>query len=148
MRRLVNGLLAGAAGTAALDTVTYLDMAVRGRPASTTPERSVRKLAGLVGLDLGTGERAGNRATGLGAVLGYATGAGVGAAYALLAGRRLPWRWSATALALGALVAANVPMTAVKITDPRTWTAADWAADLVPHAAYGAVTALAFDRLR
>jgi hypothetical protein len=32
------GAAAGAAGTTALNTVTYLDMAVRGRPTSSTPE--------------------------------------------------------------------------------------------------------------
>ncbi len=33
-RRLLLGAAAGAAGTTALDAVTYLDMALRGRPAS------------------------------------------------------------------------------------------------------------------
>lgn len=37
-RRFLHGLAAGAAGTTALNAVTYLDMALRGRPASTTPE--------------------------------------------------------------------------------------------------------------
>ncbi len=37
------GAAAGAAGTTALNTVTYLDMAVRGRPASSTPEQTVEK---------------------------------------------------------------------------------------------------------
>jgi hypothetical protein len=147
MRKLVNGLLAGAAGTAALDAATYLDMAMRGRPASTTPARSVRQLARRARIDLGTGERADNRANGLGALLGYATGAGVGATYVLAVGHRLPWPVSAVVLALGAMVAANAPMTAMKVTDPRTWSAADWAADVAPHAAYGTVTAIALDRL-
>ena len=33
-RHVVGGLLAGAAGTTALNTVTYLDMVARGRGAS------------------------------------------------------------------------------------------------------------------
>jgi hypothetical protein len=33
---LAPGLLAGAAGTTGLHAATYLDMAVRGRPASTS----------------------------------------------------------------------------------------------------------------
>ncbi|MCP9968874.1 hypothetical protein LUX57_29935 [Actinomadura madurae] len=45
MDRLTRGLAAGAAGTTALNLVTYLDMAVRGRPASSTPEQSVERLA-------------------------------------------------------------------------------------------------------
>ncbi len=39
------GAAAGAAGTTALNVVTYLDMAVRGRPASSTPEMTVEKLS-------------------------------------------------------------------------------------------------------
>lgn len=33
------------------------------------------------------------------------------------------------------------------MTDPRTWPASSRAADVVPHAAYGAVTALLLARL-
>ena len=35
--RLLAGIAAGAAGTTALNATTYLDMALRGRPASRTP---------------------------------------------------------------------------------------------------------------
>jgi hypothetical protein len=31
-------------------------------------------------------------------------------------------------------------MVVLGITDPRTWSTADWIADLVPHLAYGLVT--------
>ncbi len=41
----LRGAAAGAAGTTALNAVTYLDMTVRGRGASSTPERTVEKLA-------------------------------------------------------------------------------------------------------
>jgi hypothetical protein len=37
------------------------------------------------------------------------------------------------------LVAGNGPMTALGITDPRTWDVSSWATDLVPHLAYAAV---------
>jgi hypothetical protein len=49
----------------------------------------------------------------------------------------------------GVLVAANGPMTVLGVTDPRTWSATDWASDLVPHLVYGLVvktTMDAFDR--
>jgi hypothetical protein len=49
----------------------------------------------------------------------------------------------------GVLVASNGPMTVLGVTDPRTWSAVDWASDLVPHLAYGLVvktTMDAFDR--
>ena len=41
----LRGLAAGAAGTVALDAVGYLDMALRGRPASPFPGRVVDAVA-------------------------------------------------------------------------------------------------------
>ena len=32
-------------------------------------------------------------------------------------------------------------MTALGITDPRTWGTSDWVSDVVPHLVYGVVTA-------
>jgi hypothetical protein len=37
------------------------------------------------------------------------------------------------------MAAANGPMVVLGITDPRTWSAADWISDVLPHLAYGAV---------
>jgi hypothetical protein len=75
---ILAGAAAGAAGTAALNAVTYVDMTVRGRPASDTPERTVENT--------------------------------------------------------------DSSMASMGISDPRTWSAADWLADLLPHLAYGLVT--------
>ena len=47
---LLAGAAAGAAGTTTLNVITYLDIAVRGRPTSTTPERTVEAMARLFGL--------------------------------------------------------------------------------------------------
>jgi hypothetical protein len=46
---------------------------------------------------------------------------------------------TAGSLVLGtvALVAANGPMVALGVSDPRRWTVGDWTSDFVPHAAYG-----------
>ena len=140
---VARGAAAGAAGTTALNAVTYLDMALRGRPASSTPEQTVGKLTEAAGTQVpGDDETRSNRLAGLGPLTGLATGVGVGVLAGLLArgtGLRTP--------ALGALVGAaamagsNGPMTALGITDPRTWSAADWVSDVVPHLAYGLVTA-------
>lgn len=148
MKILTRALLAGAAGATALNTATYLDIAVRARPASTVPEQSVQTLATAAHVDLGGGQACANRKTGLGALLGYATAAAVATAYAAVAGRRLSPRASAAVLTALAMVAADGPITLLKITDPRRWTAQDWLADLVPHAAYGVTTALALEHLR
>jgi hypothetical protein len=141
-------LIAGAAGTVALDLVTYLDMAVRGRPGSTTPQQTVRRLADLVGVDLGEGERADNRAAGIGAVLGYATGLAVTVAYVSVARRPRPWPAAAAELTAIAMLGSNAPMTVLGVTDPRRWKATDWVADVIPHLAYGAVAAAVDDQLR
>lgn len=148
----LRGAAAGAAGTTALDTVSYLDMAIRGRAASSTPERTVEKLADQSHVRVpGEGETRQNRLQGLGALTGYAAGIGIGVLVALVraAGFR-PSPLASTALVTGGvLVATNGPMTVLGVTDPRTWSAADWVSDVVPHLAYAWVvraTMNAFDR--
>jgi hypothetical protein len=147
VRRLLVGAAAGAAGTTALNAVTYIDMAVRGRPASSTPEQSVEHLSDSTGVDIpGDEETRGNRVQGLGPLIGLATGTGVGALYGLVVpgGRSVPVGWGTVLAAATALVAANGPMAALGLSDPRQWSASDWASDLVPHAAYGLVTAATY----
>ncbi|WP_067479000.1 hypothetical protein [Actinomadura hibisca] len=147
MHTLVNGLIAGAAGTGALNIASYLDMALRGRGASGTPEESVQKLADVAHVDLGEGERADHRKQALGALLGYATGMGVAVCFAPLAARKPPWPVGALALGALAMVGSNAPMTVLGITDPRTWSASGWISDMVPHLAYGIVGYTAFRHL-
>jgi hypothetical protein len=45
------------------------------------------------------------------------------------------------------MAGSNAPMTVLGITDPRTWSAADWVSDVVPHLAYGVVTAAVLGNL-
>jgi hypothetical protein len=140
---ILAGAAAGAAGTAALDAVTYLDMTVRGRAASDTPERTVEKLADSAGVAVpGEGETRDNRVTGLGALSGIATGVGVGAAFGVLRrlGLRPPTLIGGTLVGLSAMAATASSMASMGISDPRTWSAADWLSDLLPHLAYGLVT--------
>ncbi|WP_427015477.1 hypothetical protein ACQCSX_11620 [Pseudarthrobacter sp. P1] len=64
---LASGAVAGAAGTTALDTVTYLDMVWRARPASSTPEATVENPADVTGVAIpGTEEERTIRIAGLG----------------------------------------------------------------------------------
>ncbi|MCW2692665.1 MAG: putative rane protein [Mycobacterium sp.] len=142
-RALAVGAAAGAAGTTALNAVTYLDMAVRGRPTSDTPERTVERLADELGVEIpGDPDTRSNRVAGLGPLTGIAAGVGVGIAGGLLAGRvRLPLPLAAVVLGAAAMAASDGSMAALGVTDPRTWPASSWLADLVPHLAYGAVTA-------
>ncbi|WP_396448104.1 hypothetical protein [Actinomadura sp.] len=148
MDRLTRGLIAGAAGTTALNVVTYLDMALRGRPASSTPDQSVEMIADAAGVGLGDGEKAENRKAGLGPMLGFGTGLGAGAVYGAVAGgRSVPKPVATAALTVLAMLGSSAPMTALGLTDPREWSAADWLMDAVPHLAYGAVAAGVYDAL-
>ncbi|MET3919093.1 hypothetical protein [Arthrobacter sp. UYEF20] len=151
IRALAAGAAAGAAGTTALNTLTYLDMVWRGRPASSTPEATVEKLADVTGLTIkGNEEERTNRIAGLGPLTGLAVGAGVGAVLGLAreAGCRPGLLGSSLTAAAGALIGSNGPMTVLGITDPRTWSPADWASDIIPHLAYGVVTAATLQALR
>ncbi len=144
LRRLVQGAAAGAAGTTALNAVTYADMAVRARPASSTPTDTVEELAERAGVGIpGDDQSRGNRVEALGALSGLV--AGVATGVLLGAVRAAGWRPGAVGtfgLATGVvLVAGNGPMTALGITDPRSWDIDAWATDVVPHLAYGAVAA-------
>lgn len=147
---ILKGAAAGAAGTTALNASTYLDMTVRARPTSSTPEDTVEQLAEVTHLRIpGQGEARDNRVAGLGPLSGITTGVGVGALLGLT--RALHWRpplvVGAAAATLLALVGANGPMTALGITDPRTWSLESWITDVVPHLAYGIVTAATLDGL-
>lgn len=150
LQMVLLGAAAGAAGTTALNAVTYLDMAVRGRPSSSTPEDTVEALADKADVSIpGEGETRENRVAGLGPLTGLVAGIGVGALLGLA--RAAGWRPGSAVggvtAGLLAMVASDVPMTALGVTDPRTWPASSWAADVVPHLAYGAVTAAVLDRL-
>ncbi|MEP7025082.1 MAG: hypothetical protein ABJB47_15075 [Actinomycetota bacterium] len=142
LKRLMLGAAAGAAGTTALNAVTYLDMVLRARPASDTPKQVVAELAQRSGQPLpGTEEEVQHRLEGLGALSGLGTGVLIGV---LAGGLR------AAVLGLGpvlgpavlggsAMLATDLTMARLGITDPGSWDAASWASDAVPHLAYGAV---------
>ena len=147
--RITRGALAGAVGALALDATSYLDMLVRGRPPSDLPGQVAGRLAQQSGFELGAGEQAGHRRSALGALLGYATGVAVGAAYGVVLGRRRGGPLAGRAIAVGTVMmaAGTVPLTSMGLTDPREWGTAGWLADIIPHAAYGMATALAYEAL-
>jgi hypothetical protein len=151
---VIRGVLAGAAGTTALNAVTYLDMVLRARPASSTPEDTVRMVEESASVALSSegpdSEAAGNRRSGLGALMGIATGLATGAVYGWVRSRStrdvaLPLL--ALGTGLGANAGSVVPMAALGISDPRSWSVSSWVSDLVPHLVYGAVTAMAFEAM-
>ena len=147
---VVAGMIAGAAGATALNAVTYLDQAVRGRPAGSTPSRTAKALADAVNVSVPGGrDTAQNRFEGLGPLAGLGVGVGVGALSGLL---RIYWvktpkPVAAVAVGLGAMAISDSTMTALGVAEPRDWTAGTVAADAIPHLAYGLVTTAALHRL-
>ncbi len=148
LRQILTGAAAGAAGTTALNGVSYLDMAVRARPTSSAPQDTVERLVGKLPVDVpGEGEDRDNRVSGIGPLLGLATGIGVGALYGAVTSLTGRPRVGAGALAATAavLVGSNGPMAALGVSDPREWDANAWLSDVIPHLAYGLVTALTYE---
>ena len=146
-RTLLRGALAGAAGTTALNAATYVDMVIRGRGASSTPEQTVEAAADRVGVEIpGDEETAGNRVAGLGPLLGIAAGVGAGTVTGLLyAAWRPPVVVGAALAGVVAMAAGSGPMAALAVSDPRQWSASDWISDALPHVAYGLTTAAVLD---
>lgn len=145
-RQIVIGLAAGAAGTVALNAVTYLDMLARGRPTSSMPADAAGKLSDMAGVDLGDDDTAANRREALGALLGLVTGVGVGAVYGLIRSRLdVPRVIAALGLVAAAMGGSDLPMTQLGLTDPREWDATSWIADLLPHLAYGVAAAATYE---
>ncbi len=143
IRTITRGIAAGAAGTTALNAVTYLDMAVRARPASETPQKAVEELTAKTGHRVpGSGETRENRLQAFGPLTGILTGVGVGAVAGGLspALRKLPAPAAAALIGLIAMALTDGPLVSLGLTDPRDWSKVDWISDIVPHLIYGAAT--------
>ncbi|WP_204945676.1 hypothetical protein [Micromonospora luteifusca] len=151
MRRVdvADGAIAGAVGSTALNVLGYLDIALRGRPESNVPQETVDRLAGIAHVDLGSGDQAANRRSGLGPLIGYGLGITAGIAFALYAGgRRQPLPMATGLLGAGVMAMTDGSITALGISDPRTWRRSDWISDIIPHLAYGLTAAATWNRLR
>jgi hypothetical protein len=151
----VLGALAGAAGTAALDAVTYADMALRGRPPSELPDNMARKLAELIGCDEFAkpadrlSDRVKQQRAGIAALLGYADGFGTGAIVGLVrpALRDVPLFWAGIGAGVLGMVMSEGVATVLGQTDPSKWPLSSWVEDIVPHCVYGWVTCIVFDAM-
>ncbi len=155
LRNVLIGTIAGAAGTVALDIASYADMAIRGRSSSNAPAKLVEKLANMAHLPLSTrpagsnDQSIQNRESGLGAVLGYVNGLGTGALYGLLRSQleEVPVPLAGVVVGLTAMAASDVPLIALRVSDPKSWGFSGWVADIIPHLVYGMVTVLTYETL-
>ena len=146
-QRLLWGAAAGATGSATLNIVTYGDMLLRGRASSGAPANVAGTLADTAGIHAlsseNDDEKAQNRRSAAGALLGYVSGVGVSMAYAAFRNERSEPDLVPTGVALGltAMAMADIPIVVTGNGDPRTWGASAWLSDIIPHLAYGLATA-------
>ncbi len=156
LRDTLIGTVAGAVGTVALNVTTYVDMAIRGRQASSAPSKMVNTLAKLVGISSSSQDGSSQdqttqqRESGLGALFGYVNGLGTGLAYGLLRSQldNVPIPLASIGVGLTAMAASDVPLIALRATDPKTWGFSGWVADIIPHLIYGLVTVTTYEALR
>lgn len=143
------GMLAGAAGATAMNAVSYADQAVQGNASTTSPTGgSVAETAREAGNSAGA-PTDGAKAGALGPLGGLGIGVGVGAVAGLIRGSNATPPPVTAAIVTG-LVAMGIGEGAAVATGAAK---SDWASpanllrDLVPHLAYGAVTAIALHRM-
>lgn len=103
-----------------------------------------------VGVDrdpAGDDEKAGNRKTGIGSLMGYVTGPGVSILYGALRvfTTKVPIPVAGIGPGAAAMAGSDVPIAALGLSDPRTRNRVDWLSDAVSHLAKGIVTAIACD---
>lgn len=92
--RALLGFLAGGAGSAVLNAVTYADMLLRDRPASDLPQRTANAIVGPLPP---------NRLLAAGMLLGYADGFGAGALLGLVRREDSPRPWFVAGMLLAAV---------------------------------------------
>jgi hypothetical protein len=156
LRDTLIGVVAGAVGTVALDIASYADISLRGRSASNAPAKLVSTVAKKIGLPLssrGVGvqdETVQNRASGLGALLGYMNGLGMGLIYGLLRSQleEVSIPLASVGVGLAAMAASDIPLVTLKVSNPKTWGVSGWAADIIFHLIYGLATVITFEALR
>jgi hypothetical protein len=153
LRGVLLGAVAGSTGNLTLEIVTYGDMLLRGRAASGVPAKMAATLADNFGIEAlssaATGNQADNRRSAAGALLGYALGVGLGGAYGLARPvlGRMSTPLAGAAVGLAAMTVADASYALTGVSDPKTWSIADWISDFVPHIIYGLVTVATYEAI-
>lgn len=146
------GTAAGAVGTTALNITTWGDMALRGRPASRIPAEMAGTLARDAGIDLTMGlddspAKLEHRKTGLGMLMGYLTGLGIGTIYGIIRPHlgNISKPVEGAIIGAAAMAASDAPSILLGLTKPSNWGFSGWLEDIIPHYLYGLFTAIAYD---
>jgi hypothetical protein len=143
------GMLAGAAGATAKNVVSYLDQAVLGDAATTSPAGSSVSATAQTAADTAGAPSDTTRTDALGPLGGLGIGIGVGAVAGLVRGSNATPPPVVAAVLTGLVAMGAGEGAAVATGSARS----DWAApanllrDFVPHLAYGAVTGWALHRM-
>lgn len=139
---LGRGLLAGAAGTAAMTVSSTIEMRLRGRAASTAPADASAK---VLGIEAFTDDAAQNRFSTL-VHWGYGTGWGVVHGVLDLAGLAPAKATAAHLAAIWGNEAVMLP--ALEVAPPFwTWGATEVAIDVWHHVVYAVATGIAYEAL-
>jgi hypothetical protein len=151
-RNTLAGAISGTVGTFALDFTTYADMAIRGRSSSNAPSQLVKIVSERAGLPTpssanGHKQEIQNRENGVGSLLGYVNGVGMGMLYGLVRSRteNVSTPLAGIVVGLAAMAASDVPLVSLGISNPKTWGLSGWLSDLIPHLIYGLVTVSAYE---
>jgi hypothetical protein len=150
--RMLMGMVAGAVGTTMLNVVTYLDIAMRGRPPSEVPEKVVDELSSKLDLSLeetGDHDVASNRRSALGALMGLVSGMAWGSIYGVVhpSVGNVPPVVRSAGLGMAVMAGNDVPAIALRATDPTEWGVTGWISDITPHIIYGVATVASYERL-
>ncbi|MDQ6931175.1 MAG: hypothetical protein M3126_10995, partial [Candidatus Eremiobacteraeota bacterium] len=58
-----------------------------------------------------------------------------------------PWPLMGVVVGIAAMAASDVPAVQLHLTKPQEWGTAGWLGDIIPHLAYGMITAGVFESI-
>ena len=61
--------------------------------------------------------------------------------------KHIPIPLASIGVGLSAMASSDVPLVALRVSNPKTWGVAGWAADIIPHLVYGLVTVITYEAL-
>lgn len=132
------GLVAGAAGTAAMTVAQMVEMRISGRTSSSTPAEAIERLAGVEPKDDDAEER-------LATVMHWVYGTGLGALRGALGGLRVPPKLADSMFFATVWGAPMAYLPSLELAPPVTeWPKEQLTVDAMHHLVYAAVVGVVF----